>query len=331
MTQGQDPHFSQFYASPVYLNPSFVGTVNNHRVIANNRVQWPVLTNAYTTHSFSYDFYRPDLKSGFGLLLSADKAGTAGLKTSSASFVYSYKIQMPNKWVLTPAVSFGTGHRGIDQSKLVLGDQLEFGNNNAPSIDPALSSMENRSYFDSGAGLLFYSKSTWLGASWWHINRPDISMLSREERLPSKITLHGGGRLQFYGGPANMVKLSYLTSSFVFNWQGPFTQMDLGVNYHVDPVLIGLWYRGINVKENAAGNQSRDALIFSAGMQFSSFSFVYSYDFTISELGAASLGAHELGLEYRFDFPTNPNKVKRKDKILQCPSFIPTEYYQFRK
>ena len=327
----QDPHFSQFYASPIYLNPAFVGTVNEHRVIAHHRIQWPVLTNAYTTYSFTYDHYRPELKSGFGILLNADKAGTAGLKSNMAAFIYSYKIQMPNKWVLTPAVSFGMGNRGLDYSKLVLGDQLEFGNNMAPSIDPAVSLINKKGFFDSGAGLLFYNKSTWIGASWWHINKPDISMLQTEERLPSKYTIHGGGKIQFYGGPGNMEKLSYLTTSFVFNLQGPFTQMDMGVNYHVDPILIGLWYRGINVKENAAGNQSRDAIIFSAGLQFSSFSFQYSYDFTISELGSGSLGAHEVSLEYRFSLPTNPNKVRRKDKILPCPSFIPTDYYKFRK
>ena len=329
--KAQDPHFSQFYASPIYLNPAFAGTINHHRVIVHNRIQWPVLTNAFTTYSFTYDHYKPGLNSGFALMLNADKAGTAGLKTNTAAFIYSYKIQMPNRWVLTPAVSFGFGNRGLDYSKLILGDQLEFGNSLAPTIDPAVSLIDRKTFFDSSTGILFYNKSSWLGASWWHINRPDISLLQTEERLPSKYTFHGGTRIQFYGGPASQEKLSYLSTSFVLNVQGPFTQMDMGVNYHVDPILIGLWYRGINVKENAAGNQSRDALIFSAGLQFSSFSCQYSYDFTISELGAGSLGAHEVSLEYRFDIPTNPNKVKRKDKILPCPSFIPNEFYKFRK
>ena len=73
------------------------------------------------------------------------------------------------------------------------------------------------------------------------------------------------------------------------------------------------------------------SLIFSAGMQHANFSFQYSYDFTISELGSGSQGAHELSLEYRFDFPTNPNRVKRSDKILPCPSFVPTKYYKYKK
>ncbi|MDH5397989.1 MAG: type IX secretion system membrane protein PorP/SprF [Cyclobacteriaceae bacterium] len=327
----QDPHFSQFYASPLYLNPAFAGTVNNHRLIAHNRLQWPVLSHAYTTYSFSYDHYRSDLKSGFGLLFNADKAGSAGLKTNMASFIYSYKIRMPGKWVLTPGLSFTYGNRGLDYSKLVLGDQLSFGNSNAPSIDPALMLIDSRTFFDSSTGILFYNKATWLGASWAHINRPNISILETEDRLPAKFTFHGGTRIQFYGGPASIEKISYLTTSFIVNVQGPFSQMDMGVNYHVDPILVGVWYRGIAFKENAASNRSRDALILSAGLQYSMFSFQYSYDFTISELGTGSQGAHELSLEYRFDFPSNPKRVKRSDKILPCPSFIPTESYRFRK
>jgi len=39
--KAQDPHFSQFYAAPLYLNPALAGTsAGNYRVGVNYRDQW---------------------------------------------------------------------------------------------------------------------------------------------------------------------------------------------------------------------------------------------------------------------------------------------------
>ena len=67
--QAQDPHFTQFYAQPLYLNPGFAGTTLEHRFIVNNRIQWPSLPEAFNTFAFSYDYNFADLNSGLGILL----------------------------------------------------------------------------------------------------------------------------------------------------------------------------------------------------------------------------------------------------------------------
>ncbi len=69
----QDPEFSQYYAAPLYLNPAFTGTTNDHRFIANYRNQWPSVAQGYTTTAFSYDFNMADLNSGFGFLATQDQ------------------------------------------------------------------------------------------------------------------------------------------------------------------------------------------------------------------------------------------------------------------
>lgn len=56
--QAQDPLFSQFYANPLYLAPSFTGAGNKGtRVALNYRDQWPAVPRAFTTYSFSFDHY----------------------------------------------------------------------------------------------------------------------------------------------------------------------------------------------------------------------------------------------------------------------------------
>ena len=101
-----DPQFSQFYAAPLLINPGFTGATAEHRVIFNGRIQWPNLPKAYQTMAFSYDMFRPELRSGFGLQFLTDKAGSAGLRYTTARLNYSYKIVAEN-WVISPGLGNG--------------------------------------------------------------------------------------------------------------------------------------------------------------------------------------------------------------------------------
>ena len=59
----------------------------------------------------------------------------------------------------------------------------------------------------------------------------------------------------------------------------------------------------------------------SMGLIFNYFEFGYSYDFTISELSTSSGGAHEISLIYEFGLAPRPKQVKRKYKMIPCPTF----------
>ncbi len=52
----QDPGFSQFFASPLTLNPALTGKFNGVlRVAGNYRNQWPAINNAFITSTVSLD------------------------------------------------------------------------------------------------------------------------------------------------------------------------------------------------------------------------------------------------------------------------------------
>ena len=53
----QDPHYTQYFASPLTLNPALTGlTQCDLRLSANYRNQWSSVTsNPYTTAAISYD------------------------------------------------------------------------------------------------------------------------------------------------------------------------------------------------------------------------------------------------------------------------------------
>src|SRR5690349_20378392 len=97
----QDPEFSQYYASPLYLNPAFAGTASDHRFIANHRNQWPNITNGFVTYALSYDYNLFHVNSGLGFMVMTDRAGTANLRSTRLNFQYSYKVALQDKWILS--------------------------------------------------------------------------------------------------------------------------------------------------------------------------------------------------------------------------------------
>lgn len=314
----QDPQFSQYYAAPIYLNPGFTGITPQQRIAVNNRIQWPNLPQAYTTYSASYDIFVDELKSGFGLLATTDKMGSAGWRTSTVGLNYSYKVRLNDKIVFSPGLYFGYGINGLDRSKLQLGDGLEY---NGISLDPDLQKLGNQQYFDFGSGVIFYSRTLWMGAAFHHMNQPNLSILNDVSRLPMKITVHGGARLTLSSGPREQDRASYLTPSFIYRKQGPISQLDFGLNYHIDPISIGVWYRGKPFQQNYIGTVNQDALIFTLGLYLSSFTVGYSYDFTISEMSTTSGGAHEISIVYEFVAKPLHRGVKKRNRLIPCPTF----------
>lgn len=318
----QDPQFSQYYAAPLYLNPAFTGTSEDHRFIANYRNQWPNAARGFVTYAFSYDVNLNHYNSGVGFLATVDQAGTAGMRSSQLNFLYSYKWSVSNKWVVSAGLNFGYAFRSIDLNRLIFGDQLQFDSDgNVPTDDQALFNLGNTQYFDFNSGVLAYNKNFWFGFSASHLNTPNRSLINQEAEVPLKTSFHGGVRIPLYGGPFKKEHISVLAPSFVYKKQGRFDQLDIGVHFLYDPIMLGVWYRGIPLQQNVMDNISQDAMVVILGFQFEKLELGYSYDFTVSELGPISGGAHEVAVKYKLQMATQV-KTKRKDKFIPCPTFI---------
>jgi type IX secretion system PorP/SprF family membrane protein len=93
----QDPNFSQFFASPLTLNPALTGKFDGLvRVAGNFRNQWPTINNAFVTKTASVDF--GILKNrmseidqlGVGILGVSDNAGDGVLVTNYGGLSLAY-------------------------------------------------------------------------------------------------------------------------------------------------------------------------------------------------------------------------------------------------
>lgn len=322
---GQDPQFSQYYAAPLHLNPGFTGSTDQQRVIVNHRIQWPSLPQAFSTYSASYEFFDSNLSSGFGIMATTDVMGSVDYRTTSLGLSYSHKTRLGRNWVFSPGLNFSYGTNGLDRTKLVMRDELLYGDN--ISNDPELNRLANSSFIDISAGTVLYNDKMWFGIAGSHMNNPNISVIGEESLLPMKVTVHGGVTVPLYNGPKVLDNVHYLTPSVLYRTHGGSQQLDAGLRYHVDPIAVGLWYRGIPVgseeksEDNGFVVPKRDALSFITSIMYNNFQFGYSFDFSIGASQTSTGGAHEVSLSYEFARESR-KKIKRSDKLIPCPSFL---------
>jgi len=325
----QDPQFSQFYANPLYLNPAFAGGALAPRVMMNYRNQWPGLAANYVTTSFGIDHFFSNANSGVGLLFVNDTQGTGNLRTSEISAQYAYQLKFNETTALRMGLQGTYANRSADLSSLTFPDQYtNRGFTSNPTADPLAQNGTPRiGYMSFASGLLLYSDRYWIGVSAHHINRPQQAFfrVSDSDRLPIKGSVHAGLKIPF-GGYTGLGdewdKEKSISPAILYKFQGKYDQLDLGVYVTYSPIVLGLWYRGLPIKKYVPNITNSESIIALVGYRQDRFSFGYSFDATISSLGLASGGAHELSLSYILDWePTPRQRRTKKDKQLSCPKF----------
>lgn len=290
----QDPQFTQFYASPLYLAPSFAGSTKGKRIVSNYRNQWPALQKAFVTYSFSYDHYLHTVNSGIGAIFLREQAGNGNLSTTNIGLTYSYHIKLNHKWRAIPGLKVLYTQSGLDFQNLTFGDQLISGQNT--TSENAGAYRDHVKDVDASASALFYSSKLWMGLTVDHLLRPNESLSGQESLVPMRFSLFGGMKIPI-NSKYNRRNRESLSPALHFMKQGKNTQMSMGLYWHYNPFMLGLWYRGIPLVKNIPSN---DAVALLVGYQIDQFTVGYSYDVTVSNLAGLTQGAHEISLTFNF-------------------------------
>lgn len=318
--KAQDPMFSQFYANPLYLSPSYAGaSPKGSRLALNYRNQWPAIQQTYQTYNVSFDHYFDKINSGVGLFFLSDVAGSASLYTNGIGFQYAFDFPINHQWHVRPGLSFTYLYTGIDYNKLVFYSEVADPGTDYRGVLP----IERQEDFDAGVSILTYNELHWVGLTAGHLMRPNIyfygNHIGKEEFnywQSLKFSFFGGTKIRLRGNLLKYYKES-LTLAYLFEHQHVYNQLNLGAYYHKNPLVFGLWYRGIPIGRQYKGGRS-ESLVFLAGYKVSDLINIgYSYDFTISALNISSGGAHEISLIWDFHI----RERKKKPSALPCPDF----------
>lgn len=337
LANAQDIHFSQYYNSPLNLNPAMTGVMDcNIRLVGNYRSQWASVlrSNAFKTFAFSYDQKIPVGRYdyfGVGLGLWGDKAGSVSFATNQAKLSLSYSKRMGgyrnSGHYLVVGAEGGVAQRSIDFVATQYGTQYDptTGTYNAALPSNENFTRDNLVFGDFGAGLLWFSNfdenlSAYGGLAFTHLNSPSVSFRdgatnAREEVvIYPKVTFHAGGEVP-------LGEKMTIVPSLVAFFQGPNMEINPGTSFKFlmsqsrrsyQAFQIGAWYR---LGKHFEKPITSDAIVLSTRFEYENFGLGLSYDINISPLRVASNG------NGGFEFSLSYQICNEERRGVYCPTF----------
>ena len=320
-SNAQDPNFSQFFASPLTLNPALTGKFDGQlRIAGNYRNQWPTINNAYTTYTASVDAgilknSIPEVDQfGVGFMAFSDKAGNGVIQNNFLAISTAYHKSLDEDGINQIGAGFQATYtsKQLDVTKVFFEDQLRSDGFTGVSNEVFNNNQISVSYFDVNAGLLYNGSTNgdnniYAGISMYHLNRHKESFQNGEYYLEPRITFQAGGRIP-------MGEFNSLHFSGNHSRQAKATNTMIGGAYSLNlnatddaptNLYLGSWFR------------FGDAIIPYVGLEFGDFHFGATYDVNVSGLkpGSNMRGGAEFSLIYI------KQPKDRSVKNLNCPKF----------
>jgi len=284
-----DPHFSQYYVYPSWLNPALTGAFDGeYRVSGVYRSQWGSISNPFKTFGVSGEVTTgKNINMGASVLKQTAGDGGYGYTTAYANIAYTGVRFGPGESKrVTFGMQAGIIQRRFDRNKLTFGDQW----NPVFGFNPGVPSAEvlNRTSamaFDVGAGIMYFDAqpgkkaNLFAGFSASHLTKPeDRFSASGDEKFPMRFTAHAGIRLTF-------TDRFSITPNFLYLKQGTATEKMAGAygQYKATSdvnLLIGANYR------------FEDAVSPFFGFTYKNMMLGASYDINSSDLGKLVNGSN---------------------------------------
>ena len=317
--QAQDPSFSQFFSSPLNINPALTANINaDWRAISNLRDQWITPASPYVTGTISFDskifhdrnkYTNETNRWGIGGMLMYDRAFSGIVKSTYASLNLSYNIvlaEMDDKQLRLGA-GFGAiyGHRHISFSDLDFEEQFTGTgfNTSLPTGETALSQM--KAYLSSSSGLIFsYTSENSnfdAGISAFHLNKPKQTFLKDENQvIPIRKVAHAN--FETFLTPRVVLATNGI---YQFQQEAKYFSVGGALGYFLDDyetlINAGVWY------------WSDNAIVPYLGFAYKDLQVGMSYDITTSKLNQAAEKPHTWELAFIF------RGYSKKKDIIPCP------------
>ncbi len=353
LCKAQDPSFSQFYASRIYLNPAFTGIENGISFSGVSRMQWLNVDQGFQTYIASVEIQEPFLRSGFGLSLYHDTQGLMQLNTDQIALSYAYHIPL-DKHNIHIGLQGRWVQKSVDWDKIIFSDQIDpvFGDINPSTAVPLLDKI---SFTDFDFGILWrFEKDmrignlisrdtrTSIGLSLHHLpylflkDTGNESFQNLDTQTSPRLTLHAGTviPLVFFNGKKSKISISPnikidLQGDRFFVPRQHLQVITYGLYILYDGIYIGAFYQN---KHTFPQFKDTNAFIFAMGAYLSNrnqqnrnFFLGFSYDANTTGLGPRAGGVYEVALRWLMKGSASvkgKSKRGRSKRILDCTNFF---------
>jgi len=297
----QDPHFSQFFNAPHYINPALTGTqYGDWCIMGNFRQQWGNAATPFNTQSLSFEqkFLKEDNENilAIGVSMMNDQTMNGAFRSVYASGTLAYHQNISDNSNFALGFLGSYNNRRLDYSKLTFGEQFSSGGFDLalPNGETNLSNL--KPYFSLGTGLMYTYFSNYndfildIGFSAYDINQPRLSFLNDEN---NKLYVRYAGNLNAQYYPSEKVRLNFFS---VYHRQGIQNYFsvggsigrNLGLPDHEVMTYLGAWFR------------EGDAVYPYLGFSWDNVQVGLTYDIVISKqnLGPVNPQVFELSFVY---------------------------------
>ena len=317
--RAQDPVFSQFYTSSLYLNPALAGLENDVVVGMNYRSQWAAVNLPFRTfqlsalHPIMQHGVRSKQLGGLGATLFSDEAGpNREVVSQGFSFASSYNFHLnrSGNHLIATGLQFGVLQRQINMDGLQWSSQYSSVTGYDPSMpgEQLIADRITTPVINAGIAWryvidnrldpvrMFYN-----GAAVSNLNRPRGFYPGEKDVTPVLYKMHGGYLHTFRNGfeiSPNYVIQHQQSTQINVGAYGAYTLPGVTSRSFTElKVSLGLWYR------------IKDSFIITSGFGTSTWSAGISYDSNSASMGRSfgSANAFEVSFAYRIKV-TKPMK-----------------------
>lgn len=309
-SMAQDPHFSQYFSSPLTFNPAFTGYFDGkQRLTLTYRNQWANAGDPYTTATVSFDsrilqnHIASNDRWGLGVHALYDRSAGGIFQNQylSLSTGFNKGLDAEGDQSIGIGIQATMARNSIDFSRIYYNNQ--FAGSGFDISIPSGETINNRSvtYMDLNAGLLYNFKDERgnhfsFGTAMYHIMKPKLSYFSNTNTsIASRYTAHASASL-----PVNETDDLFLSSHIMM--QGGATEYVMGSAYGFalgdtdHNLYVGAWWR------------VADAWYPYAGLRTQDFQLGLSYDITHSDLKRQQKWAGSLELSFQYFFTPGSRK-----------------------
>jgi len=325
----QDQHFTQFFASPLTLNPALTGAYDGkYRLALIYRDQEPYKTFAGAIDlRFNFRNIGKRYKDAFGVgvVFYNDKVPEVGYSNNQINISGGFhkSLSPRNNQFLSIGAQAGISQRNFSYGNLFFEDQFS-GSNGYGNPSGEILPENNFAVADFAVGLNYaYSPERsiglYAGAAMHHILEPEVSFFVDNED-PSQG--NSNKLLRKYSAYLNLKipvgeSIQFHPRALLYI-QGPHLALNAGSNirFLIDDINgtalhVGAWARPVR---NADDSFSLDAIVGMVGIEYNSFLLGISYDARAKALGTPRerSGAIEISIAYLGEY---------EDEVVLCPKF----------
>lgn len=310
-SHAQDPDYSQYYNTPTYYNPAYVGLYQGLKMRFNYRRQWTKVPAKFNSYNFSADIGERNLPGagGLGIIVNSTRSATGYTRNNMFGILPSVRIPLAENMIIQTGFMAAFVQKRMDWDNLTFPDEFDPVQGNIYDSKFVPPNDERVTYPDFSFGAIFQFEGNnnlvgTLGGAIHHLTKPNESFIGKNSPLPRRYVAHFDlifdlSQSQGFYRKKQGFKLN---PGILFQHQAQMNDYVIGTNVYFSRVYLGAWYKNESLEYDVYSH-----FVILGGISIpinddeSRIKFTYSYDMVINAEHIFTGPSHEIAIIFEFD------------------------------